>query len=57
MIETFVRGWNFHYTGFPADYSIVKDSSGDLGVNSKIFQIRPTVKAISTEISKKKIIF
>ena len=26
-------------------YSIVKDSSADLGVNSKIVQIRPTIKA------------
>ena len=33
-------------------YSIVKDSSSDLGVNSKIVQIRPTVKAVSTKISK-----
>ena len=33
-------------------YSIVKDSSADLGVNSKIVQIRPTVKAVSTKISK-----
>ena len=35
------------------DYSIVKDSSADLGVNSKIVQIRPTVKAVCTKISKK----
>ena len=35
------------------NYSIVKDSSADLGVNSKIVQIRPTVKAVSTKISKK----
>ena len=28
-------------------------SSADLGVNSKIVQIRPTVKAVSTKISKK----
>ena len=34
-------------------YSIVKDRSADLGVNSKIVQIRPTVKAVSTKISKK----
>ena len=34
-------------------YSIVKDSSADLGVNSKIVQIRPTVKAVCTKISKK----
>ena len=33
-------------------YSIVKDSSADLGVNSKIVQNRPTVKAVSTKISK-----
>ena len=33
-------------------YSIVKDSSADLGVNSKIVQIRPTVEAASTKISK-----
>jgi len=38
-------------------YSIVKDSSADLGVNSKIVQIRPTVKAVSTKISKKKFAF
>jgi hypothetical protein len=31
-------------------YSIVKDSSADLGINSKIVQIRPTVKAVSTKI-------
>ena len=37
----------------PSTYSIVKDSSADLGVNSKIVQIRPTVKAVSTKISKK----
>ena len=34
-------------------YSIVKDSSADLGVSSKIVEIRPTVKAVSTKISKK----
>ena len=35
-------------------YSIVKDSSADLGVNSKIVQIMmPTVKAVCTKISKK----
>ena len=33
-------------------YSIVKDSSADLGVNSKIVQIRPTVKAVGTKMSK-----
>ena len=31
-------------------YSIVKDSIADLGVNYKIVQIRPTVKAVSTKI-------
>ena len=34
------------------NYSIVKDSSADLGANSKIVQIRPKVKAVSTKISK-----
>ena len=34
-------------------YSIVKDSSADLGVNVKIVQNRPTVKAVCTKISKK----
>ena len=29
-----------------ASYSIVNDSSVDLGVNSKTVQIRPTVKAV-----------
>ena len=38
---------------FTRIYSIVKDSSADLGVNSKIVQIRPTVKAVCTKISKK----
>ena len=33
-------------------YSIVKDSSADLGVNFKIVQIRPTVQAVCTKISK-----
>ena len=33
--------------------TIVKDSSADLGVNFKIVQIRPTVKAVSSKISKK----
>ena len=33
-------------------YSIVKDSSADLGVNFKIVQNRPTVKAVCTKISK-----
>ena len=34
------------------DYSIVKDSSADLGVNFKIVQNRPTVKAVCIKISK-----
>ena len=34
---------------FALHYSIVKDSSADLGVDSKIVQIRPTV---STKIPK-----
>ena len=32
------------------NYSIVKDSSVDLGVNFKIVQNMPTVKAVSTKI-------
>ena len=36
----------------PMGYSIVKDNSADLGVKSKIVQIRPTVKAVSTKTSK-----
>ena len=32
------------------EYSIVKDSSANLGVNSKIVQIRPTIKAVSIKI-------
>ena len=43
----------FFFSVLPTGYSIVKDSSVDLGVNSKIVQIRPTVKAVSTKISKK----
>ena len=39
---------------FSIIYSIVKDSSADLGVNSKSVQIRPKVKAVCTKISKKK---
>ena len=34
-------------TEMPFSYSIVKDSSADLGVNFKIVQNRPTVKAVS----------
>ena len=33
-------------------YSIVKDSSADLGVDFKIVQNRPAVKAVCTKISK-----
>ena len=40
-----------HRAKMGTDYSIVKDSSADLGVNSKIVQIRPTVKAVCTKIS------
>ena len=36
-------------TAIKADYSIVKDSSADLGVNFKIAQNRPTVKAVCTK--------
>ena len=39
-------------SGDSIDYIIVKDSSMDLGVNSKIVQIRPILKAVSTKISK-----
>ena len=43
-----------HMTTFICSkYSIVKDSSADLGVNFKIVQNRPTVKAVCTKISKK----
>ena len=34
-------------------YSIVKDNSADLGVNFKIVQNQPTIKAVCTQISKK----
>ena len=34
-------------------YSIVKESSADLGVNFKIVQNRPEVKAVCTKIKKK----
>ena len=37
---------------FHLKYSIVKDSSADLGVNFKIVQNRPTVKAVCTKMSK-----
>ena len=37
---------------FHQRYSIVKDSSADLGVNFKIVQNRPTVKAVCTKNSK-----
>ena len=35
------------------NYSIVKDSSVDLGVNFKIVQNMPRIKAVCTKISKK----
>ena len=35
-----------------AKYSIVKDSGADLGVDFKIVQNRPIVKAVCTKISK-----
>ena len=38
---------------FGHDYIIVKDSSADLAVNSKIVQIRPTDKAVGTKSSKR----
>ena len=38
--------------GIILGYSIVKDSSADLGVSFKIVQNRPTVKAVCTKISK-----
>ena len=41
-------------TEMPFSYSIVKDSSADLGVNFKNVQNRPTVQAACTKISKKK---
>ena len=40
-------------TAMGFSYSIVNDSSADLGVNFKIVQNRPTVKAVCTKISKK----
>ena len=43
---------NFWMQGLNAMYSIVKDSSVDLGVNSKIVQIRPIVKVVNTKNSK-----
>ena len=36
----------------PINYSIVKDSSADLGVDFKIVQNRPTVKPVYTKILK-----
>ena len=55
LVTNYVLEWmglNFcDYDGI--HYSIVKDSSANLGVNSKIVQIRPTIKAVSTKISKK----
>ena len=48
-----IKVWNFLIPKITLEYSIVKGCSADLGVNSKIVQIRPTVKAVSTKISKK----
>ena len=42
----------FYYKNDQKRYSIVKDSSADLGVNFKIVQNRPTFKAVCTKISK-----
>ena len=36
---------------FLLKWSIVKDSSADLGANFKIVQNRPTIKAVCTKIS------
>ena len=60
-LPIFQRFWIFNYCPSIIDnsfflylnYSIVKDSSADLGVNSKIVQVRPTVKAVCTKMSKK----
>ena len=41
----------FYYKNDQKRYSIVKDSSADLGVNFKVVQNRPTVKAVCTKIS------
>ena len=45
--------YDFRSQVFTWSYSIVKDSSADLGVIFKIVQNRPTVKAACTKISKK----
>ena len=42
------------HTSTAFTYSIVKDSSVDLGVNFKIVQNRPTIKAVGTKISERK---
>ena len=44
-IQSFGSNQNYH-----GKYSIVKDSSVDLGVNFKIVQNPPTIKAVSTKI-------
>ena len=44
--------YDFRSQVFTWSYSIVKDSSADLGVIFKIVQNRPTVKAVCTKISK-----
>ena len=59
-----VKKWNLYFCtdlfldmwkcgSHGSEYSIVKDSSADLGVNFKIVQNRPTVKPVRTKISKK----
>ena len=42
----------FHRLVLGWEYSIVKDSSADLGVNFKIVQNRPTVKAVCAKSSQ-----
>ena len=52
MISYLIKPEKVSYKITDEIYSIVKDSSADLGVNSKIVQIRPRVKAVSTKISR-----
>jgi hypothetical protein len=52
LLEILHRENPVFITGMGLQYSIVKDSSADLGVNFKIVQNRPTVKAVCTKISK-----
>ena len=39
-----------YFLDINSKYSIVKDSNADLGVNFKIVQNRPTVKAVWTRV-------